>query len=138
VFISYAHADNSGPDPAARWLDRLLLSLKALAFEELISVATDRDIGLGDDWHAQIQANLNRAGAAVLLVSPAFLASEYIRNNELPVLLYRAKTQGLRIVPVISGLASSPKPASSTRTPRPAPRNSPWPRSSRPAHPPRP
>ena len=101
VFISYAHADNSAPDPAARWLDRLLLNLKPLAFEALISVATDRDIGPGDDWHAQIQANLNRAGAAVLLVSPAFLASEYIRNNELPVLLYRAKTQGLRIIPVI-------------------------------------
>ena len=101
VFISYAHADNSAPDPAARWLDRLPLHLKPLAFEELISVATDRDIGLGDDWHARIQADLNRAGAAVLLVSPAYLASEYIRNNELPVLLYRAKTQGLRIVPVI-------------------------------------
>jgi len=101
VFISYAHADNSGPGPAARWLDRLLLNLKPLAFEDLIAVATDRDIGLGDDWHARIQADLNRAGAAVLLVSPAFLASEYIRNNELPVLLHRAKTQGLRIVPVI-------------------------------------
>ncbi|MGH8575100.1 MAG: hypothetical protein ACREX8_21400 [Gammaproteobacteria bacterium] len=69
VFISYAHADNSGPDPAARWLDRLLLHLKPLVFEEWIAVATDRDIGLGDDWHAQIQADLNRAGAAVLLVS---------------------------------------------------------------------
>ncbi len=101
VFISYAHADNGGPDPAARWLDRLLLNLKPLAFEDLIAVATDRDIGLGDDWHARIQADLNRAGAAVLLVSPAFLASEYIRNHELPVLLHRAKTQGLRIVPVI-------------------------------------
>jgi TIR domain len=75
VFISYAQAD-------ALWLDRLLLNLKPLAFEELISVATDRDIGLGDDWHARIQADLNRAGAAVLLVSPAFLASEYIRNND--------------------------------------------------------
>jgi hypothetical protein len=138
VFISYAHADNSGPDPAARWLDRLLLKLKPLAFEELMAVATDRDIGLGDDWHAQIQANLNRAGAAVLLVSPAFLASEYIRNNELPVLLYRAKAKGFGSFWLSSGLACSPQPASSTRTPGPAPRNSLWPRSSRPAHPQRP
>lgn len=34
-------------------------------------------------------------------MSPAFLASEYIRNNELPVLLRRAKDVGLRILPVL-------------------------------------
>ncbi|MGI8427483.1 MAG: toll/interleukin-1 receptor domain-containing protein [Actinomycetota bacterium] len=121
MFINYAHADNGGPDPAARWLDRLLLNLKALALEGLFRVATDRDIGLGDDWHARIQADLNRADAAVLLVGPAFLASEYIRYNELPVLLHRAKTQGLRIVPVIL----RPCPYAETRFMYPDPRTGP-------------
>jgi len=101
VFISYAHADNQGADPSKCWLNRLLQHLQPLAFEDLITVATDRDIQPGDDWHVKIRADLDRAAAAVLLVSPAFLASEYIRNSELPVLLHRAKTQGLPIVPLI-------------------------------------
>lgn len=101
VFISYAHADNENPDPAKRWLDRLHQHLAPLAFDDIVAVATDRDIALGDDWHARIQADLERAHAVVLLVSPAFLASHYIRNHELPVLLRRAKERGLKIVPVL-------------------------------------
>jgi len=101
VFISYAHADNESPDPASRWLDRLRQHLRPLEFEAIIEAATDRDIGPGEEWHQKIQADLNRAGAAVLLVSPAFLASEYIRDSELPVLLRRARDEGLRIIPVL-------------------------------------
>jgi hypothetical protein len=101
VFVSYARADNQGGDPAWRWLDRLLQQLRPLAFQEVITVAADRDIALGEDWHARIQADLERAQAAVLLVSPAFLASEYIRNSELPVLLRRASGRGLKIIPVV-------------------------------------
>ncbi|MGH8570092.1 MAG: TIR domain-containing protein [Gammaproteobacteria bacterium] len=104
----------------------------------MIAVATDRDIGLGDDWHARIQADLNRAGAAVLLVSLAFLASEYIRNNELPVLLPRAKTQGLRIVPVILRPCLYAETSFKYPDPKTGPEDSPWPRSRPPAHPPRP
>ena len=101
VFVSYAHADNQSDDPARRWLDRLLQHLKPLQFQDIIAVASDRDIDLGDDWHATIQDALVRAGAAVLLVSPNFLASHYIRNNELPVLLRQAKERGLKIIPVL-------------------------------------
>lgn len=102
VFISYAHADNESSDSAKRWLDRLLTHLQPVGFEnELIAIATDKEIDLGDDWHEHIQSALKRSAAAVLLVSPAFLASKYIRNNELPVLLHRARTEGLLIIPVI-------------------------------------
>ena len=101
VFISYAHADNQSDDPAKRWLDRLKVHLKPLEFDEIIEVASDTDIGLGDRWHDQIQRDLKWAGAAVLLVSPAFLASSYIRNSELPLLLRRAQEEGLKIIPIL-------------------------------------
>jgi hypothetical protein len=60
-----------------------------------------QDIEIGEDWHKKIQGNLESAKVAVLLVSPAFLVSTYIRNSELPILLKRAKTQGVVILPII-------------------------------------
>ena len=101
VFISYAHKDNESSDPAKRWLDRLKEHLEPLVQQDNITVCSDQYIDLGDDWHGYIQARLNGALAAVLLVSPAFLASKYIRNNELPVLLRNAKEHGVKIIPVI-------------------------------------
>jgi hypothetical protein len=101
VFISYAHTDNESSDPSKRWLDRVRQHLEPLVQQDNITICSDEEIGLGDDWHENIQAHLNGARAAVLLVSPAFLASEYIRNNELPVLLRKAKEHGVRIIPVV-------------------------------------
>lgn len=101
IFISYAHKDNESPDPAKRWLDRLREHLEPLVQQDEIAVYSDQDIELGDDWHNHIQTNLDSAQAAVLLVSPAFLASKYIRNSELPVLLCNAMKCGLKIIPII-------------------------------------
>ncbi len=101
IFISYAHKDNENPDPAKRWLDRLREQLEPLVQQGEIGVCSDHDIELGDDWHDSIQTHLEHARAAVLLVSPAFLASRYIRNSELPVLFRNAKEQGVKIIPII-------------------------------------
>jgi hypothetical protein len=38
---------------------------------------------------------------ALFLVSPAFLKTQYIRSNELPVLLKKAKDKGLVVIPII-------------------------------------
>src|SRR5438132_5155858 len=86
IFISYAHEDNESPDRSKRWLDRLKQFLQPLVEQDELTICSDQDIGLGEDWHAHIQKHLNGARAAVLLVSPAFLASKYVRNSELPVL----------------------------------------------------
>ena len=99
VFICYAHADNEAPD---RWLGRLLQMIEPLHRRGVVHVWTDRAIAIGEQWDAEIQRSLATARAAVLLVSPAFLASTYIDNSELPVLLRRAQQQhSLRILPVL-------------------------------------
>ena len=101
VFVCYAHTDNVSPDPSKRWLDRLLEQLAPLAIQDQVCAWSDKDIETGQDWHDRIQQTLEKTKTSVLLVSPAFLASKYIRNSELPVLLKNAKDRGLVILPVI-------------------------------------
>jgi len=101
VFISYAHRDNDSDDPSKRWLDRLLEHLGSLSLQNLVSTWSDKEIEAGEHWHESIQAALSSARAAVLLISPAYLNSKYIRNSELPILLRRAKDDGVLIIPIL-------------------------------------
>lgn len=99
VFVCYARADN---EPPHRWLDRLLEMIEPLNKRSVVQTWTDHAISIGERWDTEIQRSLATARAAVLLVSPAFLASKYIHNSELPVLLRRAQNErSLRIFPVL-------------------------------------
>lgn len=99
VFLSYAHSDNENSDPSKRWLDRLLEYLGAI--KNRINFWSDTDIEIGQQWDKSIQRQLRNANVAVLLISPAFLSSKYIRNSELPVLLMNAMNKGTTVLPVI-------------------------------------
>jgi hypothetical protein len=101
VFISYAHEDNEGPDPSRHWLNRLLQHLKPLVFQKQVRTWSDIAIETGERWHESIRTQIPNASVAVLLVSPAFLASEYIRNSELPMLLLNAQHRGITVLPII-------------------------------------
>ena len=102
VFISYAHADNESRNTKERWLDRFVEFLKPLVRQEDFTLCSDQDIKIGENWHQHIQAHLNGAKAVVLLISPAFLASDYIANSELPVILKNAADkEGVKILPII-------------------------------------
>ncbi|HEX8129298.1 MAG TPA: FxSxx-COOH system tetratricopeptide repeat protein [Pyrinomonadaceae bacterium] len=101
VFISYAHSDNDSPEPSKRWLNRLLEQLQPLVRQDLVKVWSDTEIEAGEQWDRSIKAELQHAKVAVLLVSPAFLASKYISNSELPVLLMNAMNEGRTVIPVI-------------------------------------
>jgi len=101
VFICYAHKDNESSDSNKRWLDRFLEHLQPLVLQGQVCAWSDRDIEIGDEWHDKIQMTLKNAKAAVLLVSLAFLASKYIRNSEVPLLLKNARDKGVIIVSII-------------------------------------
>jgi len=101
VFISYAHADNESRNPKERWLDRFIEFLKPLVRQEDFTLCSDQDIKIGLDWHKQIQAHLSGAKVVVLFISPAFLASDYIANSELTVILKNAADHGVLIFPIL-------------------------------------
>jgi hypothetical protein len=44
---------------------------------------------------------LEQSAVAILLISTAFLTSDFIKNSELPILLHSAKSKGMLIIPVI-------------------------------------
>jgi hypothetical protein len=91
VFISYSHEDEV-------WKDRLVKHLAGLERDGRLRIWNDRDIRAGQTWLREIETAMGEARVAVLLVSPDFLASEFIQTCEVPALLAR---QGVHIVPVI-------------------------------------
>lgn len=101
VFICYASADNQSTNPRERWLDRVQQHLEPFRDDDGIEVFSDNELSYGEGWHERIQLELQQARVVILLVSAAFMASNYVRNHELPVILHRAKLDGIRIVPIL-------------------------------------
>lgn len=96
IFISYAH---SGPD----WLKKVKIHLKGLQFNSNnnFEVWEDTRIDSGGKWKRVIDQELETCKIAILLISAEFLASDFIRSNELPLLLRKAEKDGTVILPLI-------------------------------------
>jgi hypothetical protein len=109
IFVSYSHHD-------AAWLDRLRIFLKpfpwGLSYKEGGRLWADPYIQTGERWRREIGDGLARARVAVLLVSPDFLASDFIREHELPAILEAAAADEVSIVcvPVSSSLVDLARP----------------------------
>ena len=80
IFISYARANR---DLAARFLKNFR---EQAAPSKLYKYAfwRDSDILVGEKWHEAIQKALDKCDLGLMLVSPAFLGSQYIQDHELP------------------------------------------------------
>ncbi|MBM4257663.1 MAG: toll/interleukin-1 receptor domain-containing protein [Deltaproteobacteria bacterium] len=88
VFISYSHNDK---DQA--FLKEFRVHLKPWEDTGQLNVWSDQRITPSQAWDQEIKDALASTAVAVLLVSPDFLASKYIREVELPALLH-AREEG--------------------------------------------
>jgi hypothetical protein len=93
VFVSYSHEDRI-------WLDRLGQHIAVLERRGLVELWSDARIAAGAEWKREIDKALSDAKVAVLLVSPAFLKSEFIWAEEMPRVEAHA-AQGMDVLPLI-------------------------------------
>lgn len=91
LFISYSHKDKM-------WLVRLQTMLKPLVRTGDVVVWDDTMIDPGSDWRKEIRSAIKSAKVAFLLVSPDFLASDFVASDELPRILSSAGKGHLKIL----------------------------------------
>jgi hypothetical protein len=94
LFISYSHRDSG-------WLKRVREQLDVLESEGLIDGFDDTRIDAGADWYKTLDHEMLEAKIALLLISPTFLTSSFIRNDEVPRLIERHKLDGMQLYPLL-------------------------------------
>ena len=94
IFISYSRADK-------QYLKELKIHLKPLVREADLVVWSDSLLEAGQIWDDEIKSAIDESFAAILLISPHFLASDYINQHELPALLSAASHNEVALLPVI-------------------------------------
>jgi hypothetical protein len=91
VFISYSHKD-------AKWFKDLEIHLTPYLRAGSIKSWSDKEIAPGSEWLSEIKTALAQTKVAVLLVTPDFIASDFIHEHELGPFLKEAKQDGIRIL----------------------------------------
>ena len=96
VFISYSRKDSD-------WLHKLQDALQPFTWNRSLNLWADTKIPPGADWDTEIKKALAAAKVAVMLVTINYLASDFIKNVELPEFIRASKEDGLTLLWVAVG-----------------------------------
>jgi hypothetical protein len=91
VFLSYSRADQAA-------LNELQIVMAPLVRRKTIDVWFDGDIKPSQKWREEVRTAMASTKVAVLLVSPNFLASRFVVEEELPYFLKVADEEDVKIV----------------------------------------
>jgi multiple sugar transport system substrate-binding protein len=94
IFCSYAHEDEEHLNDLREWL-------RGLERQGLIEWWHDRQIVPGWEWEEAIDKNLRIADVILLLVTPAFMASDYVYEKEINRAIERHERDEARVIPII-------------------------------------
>jgi hypothetical protein len=99
VFVSYAREDKKWLDPDYRFnlIPFLMESLK----RQNVVFWFDKELKPGDEFRAHIEAEIDQSQIALLIVSQAFLNSEFIEKYEMSRIVDRTRLGQMIIVPVL-------------------------------------
>jgi hypothetical protein len=61
----------------------------------------DQDLRGGEEWDDRIKEELNKADIVLYLVSANSIATDYIRDTELPLVEARCRNRECKLIPVI-------------------------------------
>ena len=95
LFISYA-------SERRHVVENLLINLEPYRRSGLIRAWTDHDIAKGAPWQPELEEALDRCDAALLVLCPDFLTSEWCRDRELPHFHARAGSEPFPLVFVLA------------------------------------
>jgi len=94
VFISYSHEDET-------LRNQLEQQLSILKRQKVIDIWHDRRITAGEEIDHAISGNLEAADIILLLISPAFIASDYCYDREMQRAMERHEASQAVVIPVI-------------------------------------
>ncbi|MEM9485002.1 MAG: TIR domain-containing protein [Cyanobacteria bacterium P01_F01_bin.116] len=94
VFISYSHKDED-------LKEELEVHLSTLKRQNKIKPWQDRSIEAGTKWDNEIKTALENAHIILLLITPRFMASDYINDIELAHAMKRHEAGTARVIPII-------------------------------------
>ncbi len=94
IFCGYAHEDEA-------YFHKFNTALAVLRRQEAISIWHYGDLVPGVQWEHEIEQELNTADIILLLISPAFMASDYCWSKEMRWAITRHTTGETYVIPII-------------------------------------